>query len=45
MYQNEMSRKDDAFQLKVDFKKVLYTMPLLFLSGIFTGVAIILSIS
>lgn len=45
MYQNEMSQKGGAFQLKVEFKKVLLAMPFLFLSGICAGIAIMLAIN
>lgn len=31
--------------VKVEFRKVLYTIPLLWLSGIFTGVAIMIALT
>lgn len=29
---------------KVDFRKILYTLPFLFVSGVFTGIAIMLAL-
>jgi hypothetical protein len=43
MLVQEIKRKTSPLRLKVEFKSVVIAMPFLFLSGIFTGIAIVLS--